>query len=313
MKVKNKTKLELIATIMLSVFIVGSAGVTTFAWFKASAASVIASGSSVEITVSAPDTFELGNATIYAYDNNGSYGYVGDIASGSKITNNDVANFTEVTDSNKSTKLVVDKLAPGRKMSFGIKIQTPHAITATSLNLQKYKAKNNTYRKTLTSLDSEGNESGTAGTPSGSIVFIEDVINLYGAANSTGIFALGTAKNLASDLKCSKTYDNNVYGYTESDFSGIDYEIMKNNSLSVSANGYIYLFYTIEFSNSNLYVEYTYDESSKKYYPCHTVIAHNYAGNRYFFPDDTDGNSSCYSGCVFTLEKLNVTVSEYAI
>ena len=284
-----------------------TASVSTFAWFQAEAnVRVSTTNSSTTITVSAPESRELGAATMYAYNDNGSYGYTGDIKTGSRITDGDVLNFTEVTSVNKASLLAVTNLSPGKKMSFGVKIETDSALTSASLALVKYTAKNNTYRKVLTSLSNPGSENGSTGTI-GDIVFIEDIVNLYGSANGTGSFSLGSAKNMSADFSCSKTYTAGS-GYTTKAFDNLDYGIFNDVSVSVAASAYLYVFYTIELSSSaGLYNEYV--KSGEKYYPCHEVISSDLTDNRYFYQPASGGNSTGYAKLQFQVNELKVSAN----
>ncbi len=299
---EKRKKYSLVFATIVAFCSVCTAGVSTFAWFQANAqVSIRATNSSTTITVAQPDTFDLGAATLYAYTENGSYGYTGS-ASGDISDDENLVNFRKLTTSgDKTAYLSVSGLLPGHKMSFGIKIASDDgsSISDGSLSITGYTTTNNNDRKVLSSVtDGSTGTLDTYADSSQKIIRIEDVVKFYGVVNATGAFALGSASTLGD---YDKTYTSGS-GYQSKSYSRVDYEIATGSELSSST---IYLFYTIEFSNADTtwYQEYT--KTDNNYNKCYSVIANDSASARYFHQEGT-GNSSCYEGLSFTIDDLYV-------
>ena len=308
-KENGKRKLSLILSTCLSLTAVFTGGVSTFAWFQAYGnATLRTTSSNLDLSVEAPDTFELDEPVFYAYSGNGQAGYSGAI-SGDISNDAALVNFVKLsTDDLKNEYFSIASLVPGHKMSFGIKIRTTndYSLTSATLALTGYTTINNNYRKVLSAVTDGA--SGTLGyydegvTPK--IIRIEDIVRFHGTINTTGAFALGDESSLAG---YDTTYTSGT-GLRTKSYTDQNYEITTVGSFNAPLDSAtIYLFYTIEFSNdsSTWFQEYTEDDS--KYYRCYEVIDNNRAANRYFHQDSSHGSSSCYEGLSFRIDQLEVS------
>lgn len=277
MKTNTKRKLEIAATVMLSVFIVSTAGVSTFAWFQASAASVIASGSSVEITVSAPDDDTVAaTAVLKAYDYNTEYGY---------LDENNPTSASQFTTAVSSSTL--RKFWPGRKMSFLITVTTAEA-TSLKLDLNSYTetlynasgVSITNQRKILTYENSTFSDSGNT-------ISILPALKMYVSVSSSSSFTEGTGKTPGSSV--SWVQDN------------LDDKVTT-----------FYIFYTLEFldTDETYYVEYK--KVGNDYVPLYTITSDD-SSPRYFYHDPLGaGNSSCYERIAFNITGMTITASKTA-
>lgn len=276
-----KVKLSLLGTIGVSLLAVSSAAVSTFAWFQAKSQVNVSAQSAdpVQITVSAPDAISI-TPTLYAYDNNGTIGYstIAESANQSSFT-------TAVTAQNNT----FTNLYPGRMMSFMIKLESLSEIPSLSLTL--------TTLNTTNSIDSNRkvlNEDATAIDQSKNIN-ITDTIQMYAS------WTLGTYQKGNVGTYESQNVDNITQGSKWS-FGALE------NQTKVEDYFTSYIFYTIEFLDSTHYLEYeqiTQNNSTtyKRLYSTPT----SWSNVRYFKKDNTNGNSTCYSGLSFSLSSLNIS------
>ena len=284
----RKARASLIASVVIGLLAVTTAGVSTYAWFQASASSTINTNSSVTtISVSAPENTTLGSATLYKYNGNGDYGYTAAISSSATVA----SNFTDITGSN-----VTVTPAPGRKMTYCVKVSSTNSknLTNGDLELMAYTSTNVTTRKVVTasSIVQDTIDEVTADR----YIKIEEAINIYAHLSSDGTY--GTA---SSTDKFAFDYEH-PYPTSSTNLS-----LLPSDAKTVaSATTSLYAFFTIEFSNTVLYKEYE-RISDVSYTDTLYNTPVDDSSTRYFFKPVSGGNSSCFEGLTFKITSLKLS------
>lgn len=282
----RKARASLIAALGVSLLAVGTAGVSTYAWYKASNTEFIVPGNRrINILTEAPDDLTIGSATLYEYDENGEYGYVGTINSSATID----SDFTDVTGDD-----ITITPTPGRKMTFAISVTSTNGmnIVNADLLLNAFSSTNKSNRKVVNSLKN--------GLVAGRIVQIEEAINIYSHVNTTGVFGTESAT------------DKFVYDYANPyATSSLGLSLVPDNAKTVTGALTAYAFFTIEFSNDDsTYYKELKKVSDSSYTDDLYITPKNDSADRYFWKSDTSdkGSSSCYEGLQFSITELRMIV-----
>ena len=268
-----------------------SAGVSTFAWFQAQAnVNITTSSTSTSISVAAPDSFELGNAVLYQYNGNGTNGYVGTITNQGSVSGITVADdFTEVT----ATSISFTP-NPGKKLTYAIYVHVTSGgdISHAQLTLEGYSSINYSNRKILNSTHSAVDES--------KFIHVEEAINIYAHVDSSS----------SGDFETETSTDMFVYDYANPyQTSSTNLQLIPSSDTSIASGTNAYVFFTIEFDNSNntYYQEYEYKNSA--YSVLYSTPSSNDNSTNRYFHKVTTGNSSCYENLTFTINNMKISVS----
>ncbi len=275
MKFISKRKLSMIATIISSLVMVGTASVATFAWFTATAsAQVKTKSTSVDITVAAPDDIEVDTPEIYMYRGDPS-----------EVT---ISNYTQV--STVEARTITSNFYPGQTITFAIKVTaTTGSISIGSMNLtyQGYSLSNRTIY----------------GTSGANVISILSAMKISTGANSTGAYPTMTEKL----TPIARGSELTLASLTQVDATTSYYKqaTISNAINNASIGGNVgYFFYRIDFVNtpSSFYVEKNSTGSSTISTPV------NDDETRFFTGSDT-GSSTCYEGLKFYITKAAIKVA----
>ena len=277
----RKAKASLITSVVIGLLAVCTAGVSTYAWFQANASATIsASESSCDITVSAPDDIDVDTTSVYMYE--------GD-ADGLNVDDD----FTPVPNAEDR---VLNNFWPGDIVTFAIKVASEGRDIATgSMNI--------TYRALHLS---NRTIQGTSGA-STRVVSILSAINISTGANASGDYP--------ASLTDAKTPDSRT-GELFSDIEDNDIEIddityyYKEDSVEDAIDDETigddvgYFFYTIEFKD----VEDTYFIETDSGGVALKDTPRDDESTR-FFTGANAGNSTCYEGLIFNVTAIDISIS----
>ena len=309
----RKAKLSLIASITVGLLAITTAGVSTYAWYKTTVSEITTSKDIQEIVVSAPESFELASPNIYAYKGNGTNGYTGAIANAGSTAGVTVdddfiqiegAGLTNEQKEALASKFNVNNLWPGYKMSFAIKLVSSsgtNSFLGGSLVLDSFYPGLDTNRKVI--------NAGATALVSNHYIAMAQAIKLYAGVSKTTTFTASASVIRTSTLDAGFFYKEGE-ATTNAQQTGKNYVLGSDTVTGSPTTLYYYL--TIEFSNSTtsyssnpiVYTEYKRTGSGTNQDPYVYGLAYDtptsWSGPRYFKPDSTNGNSSCYESITST-------------
>jgi len=273
----RKRRIYLMLSLVVALFSVVTASMTTFAWYQAQAATITTTGDSVDISVAAPDDYEI-DAKLYTYVGNvTSHTWSGTFAT----------DFVTSGNANYSTSLT--SFAPGQKKYYCIALSCDINMTSVYLKI----ASNSNL--TLTNKANRKIISGDAGseTTTGNTINIASAMKIHTKYSDT------------NDFDCIRgTYGNdNAFTYGSAPYTLI--------SQASGVGQTAYLYYCIEFDNSVVYQEYeSYIENAVTKYRVLYTTPTEKAQN----PDDRffkagSGNSTCFEGLTFGINQFTVSVT----
>lgn len=272
----RKARASLITSIMIGLFAVTTAGVSTYAWFQANAsATITATGDTTTITVSAPDDIEVSNTAVYLYRGN---------PSGKNVT----SHFTLVNSVGART---VEDFYPGDLLTIAIKVTAGSNINSGSMDLT-YWSFSNSQREIYGS--------------SGYVVNIASAIKVSAAANGTGSYpsvneVLSPINRDGVQLSSLTLYDDGSDDDTRYYFEDDITDAIDGDSIGTTTG---YFFYTIEFLNTRATFYKETDSSGN-------VLNETPADDEdtRFFTGNNSGSSTCYEGLRFFIKSANITIS----
>lgn len=313
----NKHRAALISTLMLSLFAVATASISTFAWFQANAnVTINASSTSTTITVSKPES----QYEYYAYRGNKTLSHVAGATDYDHDSDYDFQDdFISLSSSNVSSETNLETLGfyPGRSFSFALKVN--NLVAGTSVV--------NFSTTTITSNDASKQGGGLNNRYVNGSNNVQ--INIGWAINIHAIVST-SASGYASFVNLNPNTSSFLTSYPDLFEYGYDADYGEENpdplaagsnasqSFSLSNNliedytaltSSIYIFYRIVFSNmtDTLYREI--DGSGNDVYEPTEGDS-----DRLFVAYTSDKaafcTSNCYAGLRFALNTLNLDISE---
>ncbi len=302
----RKAKASLIASIAVGLLAITTAGVSTYAWFQASAnATVQTVGNDCEITVAKPDDFVFykynGNKTTYTpglTDNNddGVIDFYDDFTP--LVSSSDMATETSLTG-----------MYPGQAMTFAIKLTN---VTSASVDITKVKSNDSVMEGLSQNRYVSGQGSATA-MP----VNVGWAMNVFATSFTTKASSnyttfvgspSGEDKFKYDELDNTQAGGNYIYhrayylaGATASNVVTLTRPI--NIFSTSSTSDQLFIVYSVVFSNNDS----TYFNEVDGYAGSPNVInVPPESGNRYF-SKNTSGNSNCYASLSFALKEIKIS------
>ena len=293
----RKAKASLITSVIIGLLAISTAGVSTYAWFRAAANINIGPvTSTTNITTTKPDDFSF-----WAYRGNGVDGYTP--CSPEKFEySGGSGDFEQITSGSPKTSLT--GLGPGQQMLFAVKFSN---VTSLTFDIKSI-ISNDSSKQGITTRKVAG--SGNPGTliNIGWAIDIFSTESLDGTGYTTFLSSPGTDKFQVSAASnngwVSPTGDaNHVITYASNAYKNI---FTKANA---TLRATYYVFYMVKFSDDTdtYYKEVSSDSGSASTLEFPTPGA----SARWFVKDnnssDTDGNSNCYAGLDFAIKEIVVT------
>ena len=269
----RKAKASLIASVVIGLLAVSTAGVSTYAWFTAQINVNVSSSTSdsSSITVSRPDDL---TGECLEYMGNTSNGY---------LTKGSETRFATVSASSFGT---ISNLKPGYKASYLMKVKGATA-----------------YKLTLTGFTpgSDSNLHIIGGSPNYSDTNVRisaaHGINIYCKSYTTENHAnyLGWVEDTA-ELN-SSTYDKFKYN------GSMTSAVLNDDATATSASSFAYIYFTVTFDDHSPSFYTEYDKAGTGAKP----LGYDGSGTRYFLQDD-NGNSNCFKGLSFRITSLQIDI-----
>ena len=323
----RKAKASLIASVVIGLLAVSTAGVSTYAWFQATSVATVTATTqgSTSITVNKPDS-----AAFYAYKGNKLYDYDGNgqVDSAHSFQNSFSSDFYPIQSSTDLAALTsLTGIYPGQKLFFALKITSP---TAVSLKISKLISNNATKQGITRTYDNNG-------TPTTVIhnrlyyynstdipinigwamdIYVDEKTSVAIPQNGTYV----TYKSFLDDPTGGNPSTNDKFQFSYSNRGLLDNgsnasqvitltgnnQIPLVNTSNISASEY-YIFYSVVFSNTCLFNEI--NPSTKSNQTPSVIDEATMNGDRYFVPNN-GGNSNCFAGLAFALTELQLTVTK---
>ena len=280
----RRARASLIASVVIGLLAVTTAGVSTYAWYQATAnATVTAQSSSTTITAVKPDEYAF-----YAYKGNkASHTYTGTFSS----------DFDAITSSNIAELTNLGELYPTKAATFAIAMTGCTVGQPITMNLTKVTS------NTINKQNGSKHRYIRGGTTE---INIGWAIDIYTACSATADSSYNALINSTSTLSASDKFtctSENSTTYLAGTPSANVITLSSAKSL-YNANATattMYLFYTVYFSNASSTWYKEVDGSGNPLKEDGTTDI------RYFDVDTSSGNSNCFAGLNFALNELSLT------
>ncbi len=291
-------KANLITAVIMSVFVVSSASVSTFAWFQAQAnVNIQTATDSATITVNKPEDYAF-----YAYKGNtlSTWG-------GKGTFGNDFVPLTTAALVTQYTTFTAMK--PGDIYVFAIKVST---ASSASLVLNDI-ISNNATKQNILDADENVQERYVYNTDSYKLnigyamdIFVSTYTPTSGSEpTGYGTFVTATTGDDLFKFDVSKATDRTVldtgsYASPTIDLSAVSSDITFFSSNSLDSRNDLYIMWSVYYSDSILYDEVSAGSA--------TVLKEEPStGDRYFKASPT-GTSNCFGGLKFALTAFTLTI-----
>ena len=288
-----------------------TAGVSTFAWFQATAnVSISATNSSTSITVSKPDDY-----TFYYYSKNGTADY-GD-------TDDFEDDFSSVTSDALTTNVTLyNGLYPGQSAVFAMKVENL-AASSDDVTLSISKIISNDTTKESGKTHKRYVQGGTVQINIGWAIDIYAIASSSSSAyssldyeSSTKNFLTTTNTNGSAASGLLEDHFKYSYSNERTDLEDGSYSSPYNGSDEISLDitlidgetataSTMYYFFRVYFSNDSdtWYRELESDNAAAN---TKTVPGNDDTDDRYFYKDSSNGTSNCYSNLTFALKEMSL-------
>ena len=282
-KRERERKIKMFGMIGMSVLVISSLATATYAWFT----KINVTASTGIMTVS---TIEQTTWQFYAYNGNLDEDYVqeGTFAD----------DFTEITDSNKSTLATTDGLFAGDAVIFCIKV--------TELGSPTYNIKLNLTGLVSNTVAQQKGNSYSRKARKNSVV---REVNVGWAMD---IYTMGGS---SADTYTSGVWSSDKFDYNFEDGSSITVDSgankieLYNGAAVTPVSSTYYIFYQVYFSDD---VTTHFTEKTNNTYDADADYPRTDSTARFFDYDEVGGNSNCFAALTFQLTNLELDVTPVA-
>lgn len=282
----RRARASLIASVVIGLLAVTTAGVSTYAWFKASSNTTIDSRIADTTTIS---TTKPNEYSFYSYKGNkAAHTYTGTFTS----------DFDAITSSNISELTNLGELYPTKAATFAIKMTgctngQPITLNLTKVTSNTINKQNGSKHRYIRSSSKEINVGWAIDIYTKCVATANS--NYNDLINSTSTLSAGdkftcTSSNDTTYLAASST-TNNVITLSSP-------KPLYNSNATATT---MYLFYTIYFSNASSTWYKEVDGSGN------ALKEDGTSNTRYFDIDTSNGNSNCFAGLNFALNELSLS------
>ena len=285
----RKAKLGLIASVTVGLLAVCTAGVSTYAWFQATAnATVTATSNSTTISTTKPDDYYF-----YYYNKNGTANY----GSPSGTFGSD---FTEITSASLVNGVTsFSEFLPGQKLTFALYIENVQNI---NLKITKIKSNNANQQES-------NHRYICGGSTEINVCEAIDIYSHYCTSDSMSYTSFITSPSGDKFTPTSATAETALaYSSISSNVRTLtpakQIELFNITSSTLTTKKNVYVFYTVYFSTTSsiLYKEYRETSATNE------LIVPGTGSPRYF-QQNNNGTNNCYAGLDFALNELTLSFS----
>ena len=297
----RRARASLIASVVIGLLAVTTAGVSTYAWYQVNSDAVVATqNTSTTITAAKPDEYAF-----YAYRYNASSSY-GTVTNHGASTSDFETDFTTITSSNVSTLTSLSGLNPGQSMVYCIKVTGATVGNPISLNIHTLISNTAikqgiTYNNGVSDVEQHRYYVTAENQNTGTEINVGWAIDIYSMSSTdgTGYESFLTSSGLADKFNYSKSslgeLNNAGTGSAPNKIVtlGSDIEIYNQNAAATT----VYVFYRVYYSDAATTF---FKEINVKGYN----VEETSDNRRFLYVGDSTGTSNCYGGLKFQLNNM---------